>query len=242
MSTGEEKEEEEQRPLPTGEEDDDDPPFLSSRALEALREFLTEQSSAAGADGEEEEGAGGEVKLVAENWNMSQFWYDRDTAQTVAREVVHLLSEKSSSAAVACVACPTLFAYLKKNDPNVAAQLLEYDTRFKQYGNDYTFYDYNQPEELPPELKHRFQVVVADPPYLSKECLEKVARTIAFLAQPEGAYLLLLTGEVQTERAAELLNLQPCGFRPQHSNKLGNEFRLFTSYNPAERLGGWERH
>ena len=45
-------------------------------------------------------------------------------------------------------------------------QLLEYDKRFEQYGSDFTFYDYNQPEELPPSLKHAFQVVVADPPYL----------------------------------------------------------------------------
>jgi len=45
---------------------------------------------------------------------------------------------------------------------------------------------------------------------------------------------------VQKDRAAELLDLHPCGFRPQHSNKLGNEFRLFTNYDPAERLGGWE--
>ena len=28
----------------------------------------------------------------------------------------------------------------------------------------------------------------------SKECLEKVAKTVSFLAQPEGSFLLLLTG------------------------------------------------
>lgn len=51
-------------------------------------------------------------------------------------------------------------------DPSVSIQLLEYDKRFEQYGSDYTFYDYNHPEELPSELKHSFRVVVADPPYL----------------------------------------------------------------------------
>lgn len=45
-------------------------------------------------------------------------------------------------------------------------QLLEYDKRFEQYGSDFTFYDYNRPEDLPLELKHAFDVVVADPPYL----------------------------------------------------------------------------
>ncbi|KAF6169843.1 hypothetical protein GIB67_034235 [Kingdonia uniflora] len=128
----------------------------------------------------------------------------------------------------------------QKLDPSICAKILEYDRRFEQYGSDFTFYDYNLPEELAPELKHAFRVVVVDPPYLSKECLEKVARTIEFLLRPGESYLLLLTGDVQRERAAELLNLYPCGFRPQHSSKLGNEFRLFTNYDPGERLGGWK--
>lgn len=54
----------------------------------------------------------------------------------------------------------------QKIDPNVAVQLLEYDRRFDQYGSEFTYYDYNQPEEVPPELKHAFDIVVADPPYL----------------------------------------------------------------------------
>lgn len=45
-------------------------------------------------------------------------------------------------------------------------QLLEYDKRFEQHGSDFTFYDYNRPEELPSELKHAYRIVVADPPYL----------------------------------------------------------------------------
>lgn len=189
-----------------------------------------------------------------------------------------------------------LSVWCQKIDPDIAVQLLEYDQRFNQYGSEFTYYDYNHPEDVPLELKHAFQIVVADPPYLvsswslekslhsynptlqilkwfmflqSKECLEKVAQTISFLASPEGCSLLLLTGEshfphcysslihfhcpmsyrwnlcwvageVQRDRAAELLGLQPCMFRPQHSSKLGNEFRLFTNYDPGLRLGGWE--
>ncbi|KAI4978059.1 hypothetical protein ZWY2020_014613 [Hordeum vulgare] len=40
----------------------------------------------------------------------------------------------------------------------------------------------------------------------SQEYLEKVAKTVSFLAQPEGSFLLLLTGEVQKDRALELLS------------------------------------
>ncbi|KAK3227118.1 hypothetical protein Dsin_006980 [Dipteronia sinensis] len=68
----------------------------------------------------------------------------------------------------------------------------------------------------------------------SKECLNN------FISCKTRELLLLLTGEVQTDRAAELLGLRPCGFRPQHSSKLGNESRMFTNYDPGMRLRGWE--
>ncbi|XP_028777574.1 EEF1A lysine methyltransferase 1-like [Neltuma alba] len=220
-------------------DDDDDPPVLSSQALAALKEFLAEQNHS-GADSDVATGGDSEVELVSEDWRMSQFWYSTDTAKTLAEEVI-TLCQGTDHSRVACIACPTLYAYLKKMHPNVSLQLLEYDKRFEQYGGDYTYYDYNKPEELPSGLKNVFKVVVADPPYLSKECLEKVAQTISFLKQPGESYLLLLTGEVQRERAAEVLGLYPCGFRPQHSSKLGNEFRLFTNYEPGTRLGGWEK-
>ncbi|CAJ2672946.1 unnamed protein product [Trifolium pratense] len=212
--------------------DDEDTPVLSSHTLAALKEFLSEQQSHSDA-------GDSEVSLVSEDWRLSQFWYDSETAKTVAEEVLTLSNGVDSR--VACIACPTLYAYLKKMDPYVSVQLLEYDKRFEQYGSDYTFYDYNHPEELPSELKHSYKVIVADPPYLSKECLEKVAETVSFLRQPGELFLLLLTGEVQKERAAEILDLHPCGFRPHHSSKLGNEFRLFSNYDPGTRLGGWEK-
>ncbi|PHT71241.1 Protein-lysine N-methyltransferase N6AMT2 [Capsicum chinense] len=129
----------------------------------------------------------------------------------------------------------------QKIDPNVPAQILEYDKRFEQYGSEFTFYDYNLPEDLPSSMKHSYPIIVADPPYLSQECLEKVAQTISFLTRPGQTYLLLLTGEVQRDRASKLLGLRPCAFRPEHSSKLGNEFRLYTNYDPGTKLGGWEQ-
>lgn len=215
------------------DEDDDDPPMLSSQALDALKEYLSEQNQSPSGS------TGSGITLVAEDWRLSQFWYDTETAEIIAKEVLDLCL--STQSPVAFIACPTLYAYLKYIDGNISAQLLEYDKRFEQYGSDFTFYDYNHPEEIPAALKHAFKVVVADPPYLSKECLEKVAQTVDFLAHPTDFRLLLLTGDVQRDRAAELLGLYPCGFRPQHSSKLGNEFRLFTNFDPGKNLGGWDR-
>lgn len=95
---------------------DDDTPTLSLETLAALKEFLAEQNGPpVNAEPEEEEEKEKEVALVTEDWRLSQFWYDRDTAETVAHEVLTLTqpSQSQSDFRVACIACPTLYAYLK---------------------------------------------------------------------------------------------------------------------------------
>ncbi|KAJ8630901.1 hypothetical protein MRB53_024224 [Persea americana] len=101
-----------------------------------------------------------------------------------------------------------------KIGPSISVQPLEYDKRFEQYGSNFTFYNYNFPEQLPSESNHAYQVVVADPPYLEHGILGQSCETIEFLARPRESYLLLPTGEGQKWTAAELLNMHPCGFRP----------------------------
>ncbi len=71
--------------------------------------------------------------------------------------------------------------------------LLEYDTRFQMYGENFVCYDYKEPLKLPDGLKEAsFDVVVADPPFLSEECLSKMALTVKFLARDK---VILCTGE-----------------------------------------------
>lgn len=101
-------------PRVVGEDDvDDDPPLLSFHALAALKEFLAEQTQPS-TEPHLENGVSedSEVALVAEDWRLSQFWYDRHTAETVADEVL-TLCQKFDSPRVACIACPTLYTYLK---------------------------------------------------------------------------------------------------------------------------------
>jgi hypothetical protein len=87
-----------------GLSDDEDTPVLSSHALSALKEFLSEQQTHSDA-------GDSEVSLVSEDWRLSQFWYDSETAKTVAEEVLTL--SNGVDPRVACIACPTLYAYLK---------------------------------------------------------------------------------------------------------------------------------
>jgi len=41
------------------------------------------------------------------------------------------------------------------------------------------------------------------------------------------------------EVALEKANLRPVEFRPEHENKLGNDFMLYTNQSPSPLLGGF---
>lgn len=99
---------------------------------------------------------------------------------------------------IACVSTPSVYLKLKQGVvegwDRVSVVVLEFDRRFAAYGDDFIFYDYNEPLSLEARVPpHSFDVVLADPPYLSKECLEKVAKTIKYLSKGK---VLLCTGEL----------------------------------------------
>ena len=71
--------------------------------------------------------------------------------------------------------------------------------------------------------------------------MEKTAVSMRLLCkQPEKPLFYLLTGAVMREAAARLLQLRPAAFRPEHKNKLGNDFLLYSNVTPSVRLGGWD--
>jgi len=60
------------------------------------------------------------------------------------------------------------------------ARLLDFDT---QWAGDPGFvkYDYQHPKALPAELKHRFAMVVIDPPFITEEVWENYAEAAQYL-------------------------------------------------------------
>lgn len=69
--------------------------------------------------------------------------------------------------------------------------LFEYDRRFAAYGEDFKFYDYKTPLEIPREKSGYYDLVIADPPFLSEDCLAKTAVSIKYLTKDK---IILCTG------------------------------------------------
>lgn len=69
--------------------------------------------------------------------------------------------------------------------------LFEFDSRFDSYAPNFVKYDYNDPLNVPADMKSQFDIVVADPPFLNEKCLGKTAITIRYLKKGK---VLLCTG------------------------------------------------
>lgn len=148
-----------------------------------------------------------------EDWQLSQFWYDDETAERLAIEAINITPPGGS---IACLSCPSVFLQLYKllhgdsenNSKSLRICVFEYDRRFDVFGQDYIFFDFNRACESlceidgnnnntdteddnvnssnkPQILKSAFNTIIADPPFLSEECWRKTAEYIRWLSLPE---------------------------------------------------------
>eukprot|EP01132_Coremiostelium_polycephalum_P001108 gene1108-1409_t len=197
---------------------------LSAESLAALNEFLKEKAALEAQDD------------IKEDWQLSQFWYEPETSETVADTIL----KETDGKVIICLSTPSIFKVLhKKLDTSESREkqiyLFEYDQRFSVYGEDFCFYDYKHPLEFPKQLIGIADYICLDPPFLSEECLEKVVKTIDSLRN-KNTKLLLLTGRIQWPHIQRLLpDMKICKFEPKHP-RLQNDFFCCSNYN-SEILG-----
>ncbi|KAI9593101.1 N(6)-adenine-specific DNA methyltransferase 2 [Syncephalis fuscata] len=229
---------------------DDEPVQLSSHALAALKEFLVEEQEheerftllkeAATKRFDEVTTEGGEgntgddplfsIELFKEDWQLSQFWYDDDTARKLAQEAV---KQAGDGQLIVCISAPSVFIMLKKLRVSNPLLLLEYDERFAVFKNEFCYYDYNEPLAPFTENEHlrgSAAVVVVDPPFLNESCFTKIGLTARTLANEQTKYIVNTGWKIQ-EIVLRELPVFLTAFEPRHRNGLANDFRCFINYN-----------
>ncbi|KAG0308878.1 EEF1A lysine methyltransferase 1 [Dissophora globulifera] len=173
------------------------------------------------------------IDFFREDWQLSQFWYDDATSESLAREI---LDNTDGNSIVCCISSPTVYVKLMSMDPPNTNNLflLEYDSRFDVYGRQYINYDYSKPREFPlsDELKESVDMIVVDPPFLSEECLTKTLQTVRHLLK-KGGKAVLCTGAVMLE-IAKKDGLGLTTFLPGHRNGLSNDFRCYVNYTSKQ--------
>lgn len=235
------------------DDDDDDVPRLQADTLQLLQDFQKEKDERSKkfeslknqAEDRFRESEGKlSMDLFTEDWNASQFWYTDETAGKLAMQ---LLDGATEDTAIAVVSAPSVYIQLRnivseRGDTAVKPSLflLEYDKRFEVLGEDFVFYDYQQPLRLPAKLKGHFDRIICDPPFLSDDCQAKTALTVRFLAKSwaseESVRIISCTGERMEPLISKLysaVGVQTTTFEPEHSKGLSNEFRCYANFECA---------
>ncbi|KAF8509776.1 putative N6-adenine methyltransferase-domain-containing protein [Hysterangium stoloniferum] len=213
---------------------DDELLTLSASTLSALTDFLDEQTAAREAlaslaarsspsaevssEDADIDGAKPSSKPTAlsahkfkeifkENWQLSQFWYSKDTTERLASGLIKVCPP---NARVTFISCPTAYVVFQETAlSSQHATLLEYDTRFAIFaGTNFIHYDFNEPLSFAglDELRHSQDVLIVDPPYHNEDTQGKVALTVAHLLYPKGK-LILLTGLSLQHKIAKIFDL-----------------------------------
>ncbi|CAI5741990.1 unnamed protein product [Hyaloperonospora brassicae] len=210
---------------------------LSADTLAALQAHLKTQE-------------GQKDATVAEDFRLSQFWYDDRTGRALAQEAI----EQSKEMRIAFVSTPAAYrAFVQiqdESDSRVDGDrvfLFEYDRRFDdKYGPHFVFYDYNEPTKLPAKFHRFFDYVLVDPPYLNADCMSKFAETMRWLAKdvevvPGKRDRILnpctfITARMLRQDIDANLGFKPSGFTPTFASKLSNQFLTYTNYT-SDRFG-----
>lgn len=173
---------------------------------------------------------------------LSQFWYNGETKQALSRLCLKLILQigaksSQSEVRVGLLSCPSLYNSIKNVHSNGIVRIFEYDNRFAVFNEDFVQYDYrciSKQIDYLDEYKEFFDIIIADPPFLSKECIENTSKIINKLKKVD-AKVILCSGQTVSEHVKEFMDLNQCQYRPQHERNLANEFCSYANF-PLDEL------
>ncbi|KAK6349883.1 hypothetical protein TWF696_006143 [Orbilia brochopaga] len=254
--------------------EDDDDLQLSASTLTALQEFMHEKDARRKrfedlkAQAEDDDAARKQCDSATAavtmedfeaDWNASQFWYSEETSRALAEELAEGAGEGTR---IALVSAPSVFVKLKNlmkdgQVPKCSVHLFEFDRRFELFGDEFTFYDFNESIKLPAGCKGAFDRILVDPPFLSEDCQMKAAVTVRWLAKswtpigdnpgrPDAVgsqrdltldndrqRVIVCTGERMkgvVDKMYRKAGVRCTDFDVRHAQGLSNEFRCYANF------------
>eukprot|EP00741_Cyanophora_paradoxa_P003047 tig00000663_g2959.t1 len=163
------------------------------------------------------------LKRHKEKEEMNQYWYSPKSIATLVEEIEEIAAEHGC----AFVSTPSLYFSLKSADVKAKSRVLDWDREFAA-DPGYVFYDFNEPEAICDDCRGRFDAVVIDPPFITREVWEKYARTAKLLVR-KGGKLILTTIAENAPMMKELLDADPCAWKPSIPH-LVYQYNAYTNY------------
>ncbi|CAD7702838.1 unnamed protein product [Ostreobium quekettii] len=156
--------------------------------------------------------------------SLNQYWYSAFTIDTLIKEL------EDAAEAVAFVSTPSVYFSLDKESKlRPRSWLFDFDEKWSKDPH-FVFYDYASPSDVPPALRHSFDCVVVDPPFVSGEVWAKYIETSRLLLAPQGGRVVLSTISENAGMLREALGAKPCLFKPSIPT-LVYQYSFFTNFD-----------
>jgi hypothetical protein len=127
----------------------------------------------------------------------------------------------------AFISTPSLYFSVAKS-VRAKSKVFDLDPRwFKDPG--FVHYDFREPLKIPAELQHSFDLVVVDPPFVTRDAWEKYAETVKFVLRPGGKIILTTLAESK-DMMAEILGVRPNVFKPSIPH-LVYQYDLYSNFD-----------
>ncbi|TNV75538.1 hypothetical protein FGO68_gene17704 [Halteria grandinella] len=162
--------------------------------------------------------------------DLHQYWYSQKTIDFLVSECQHNPEWK-----VGFLSTPSVFFSLTNPITMQNAVCFEYDPKFDQKDGRFVLYDFNHPENIPKAYHGSFDLLVIDPPYITREVWLKYAEAITMLLKKD-AKLIISTLDDNAEMIKELTGCKKRVFRPYISTLI-YQFAFYTNYESD----GWGR-
>lgn len=118
-----------------------------------------------------------------ENSNFNQYWYSAYTIESILQAILEILGNGKSleGKSVAFLSTPSLYFALDPAE-RIHCKLFDYDTVW-EHDSGFVFYDYNDPVSFSDSsiLQGTFDMVVIDPPFITRDVWENYAITSRYL-------------------------------------------------------------
>ena len=196
---------------------------LSPETLAALMEFYQEKNINIKEDNYDK---------IDEDWELSQFWYTKETADNIIKLIANY-AEKNKKVNIALLCTPSLYrAYLRNKNQmdNLNVALFEFDERFSIFKDAFNFYDLNKPLDIDKIHNKKYDIIVADPPFLNEETIHKVSETMRLISNENGIKIFITGIQVEDSIIKEFPELKLTNIKIEHDkNRLQNPFGFFCA-------------
>jgi len=171
------------------------------------------------------------LENTPQNSRLNQYWYSRATIKVLCEAITEVASGKR----VAFLSTPSLYFALPIEERKNCT-LFERD---EIWANDpgFEMYNFNKAEDVNPTLRHSFDMVVVDPPFITHDVWEKYATTTKILLKAydteeskDPGHVIATTVAENIDIMDELFHAKPTVFRPTIPN-LVYQYNVYTNFD-----------